>query len=272
MIKAIAKPFIQVLLKKKIAVSRWSLLKALIKLAVLKRLKKTAKGVKFRLGSYFINAPDYDVISILLKEKFVDEEYYFQTDSVRPIIIDCGANVGISALYFKCLYPHCQIHCFEPYDQAYEYLVKNVEENRLKDVFLYRKAISDIDGEVSLYIPADENIINATVVKNPVLPSHKMVQSMKLSGFLKSFNEVDLVKLDVEGTETDIIHELYSSGELASAKIKAFTIEYHTKTNGSPKFITDELTGSGYKIASKTLFPENPESDILLYAKKTLTN
>ncbi|RYF84783.1 MAG: FkbM family methyltransferase, partial [Chitinophagaceae bacterium] len=76
-------------------------MKTLLRLAILKRWSSAKKGVTVRLGQYIINGPDYHVISTLLKEKFVDEEYYFSPDDVRPVIIDGGANIGISVLYFK---------------------------------------------------------------------------------------------------------------------------------------------------------------------------
>src|SRR5690242_16797657 len=39
------------------------------------------------------------------KQLFVDEIYRFETKEPRPYIIDGGANVGLSVLYFKTLFP-----------------------------------------------------------------------------------------------------------------------------------------------------------------------
>jgi FkbM family methyltransferase len=266
-LKSILKPFFQILRRPPAAVSRWQLLKTLIQLAFLKRLRKNEKGVKVKLGRYTINGPDYQVISTLLKEKFAEDQYYFQSGTTQPIIFDCGANIGISMLYFKNLYPDCQIHCFEPFDGAYEYLEKNVRENRFKNVFLYRKAISGTEGEVALFTPADQNVINATLIKNKMMSSYKMVQSIKLSTFIRDFNEVDFIKLDVEGAEAGIISDLTCSGELAKKKIKNLTMEYHIQMNGDQlRSSMQELMTCGYKVESKILFPKNPQSDILLTA------
>ena len=105
-----------------------------------KTLTKKNEDVEVKLGEVIINAPDYHIISILLKEKFIDEEYLIELGSSRPIIIDCGANIGVSLIYFKYLYPHSEVHCFEPYTFAFEYLQKNVAENKLKRQ-LFRRAI-----------------------------------------------------------------------------------------------------------------------------------
>src|SRR5574343_383343 len=41
-----------------------------------------------------------------LEEIFETEIYKFQTQDEIPYIIDCGANFGLSILYFKKLYPN----------------------------------------------------------------------------------------------------------------------------------------------------------------------
>ena len=40
--------------------------------------------------------------------------------------IDCGANIGISILFFKKQYPDCTIMAFEPNPHAFPLLEKNV--------------------------------------------------------------------------------------------------------------------------------------------------
>lgn len=265
MITAILKPFIETLFKRRIAISRWSLLKTLIRLAFLKRFFSAKKEVKVRLGTFVIHAPGYDEVSTLLKEKFADEEYYFSSENPKPVIIDGGANIGISVLYFKSLYPEAEIHCFEPYALSFEYLEKNVRVNNLKNVFLHRSALGAENGEILLFVP-DNNTINATVVKSETMSS-VVVQSTSLSLFIQKLNHVDLLKLDVEGAEVDILTDLYHSGELANRRVKTFIIEYHTAVNGSEKSFCEMFTTCGYTVSTKVLFPANPQSDILITAK-----
>ncbi len=240
-------------------------MKTLLRLAILKRWSSAKKSVTVRLGQYIINGPDYHVISTLLKEKFVDEEYYFSSDDVRPVVIDGGANIGISVLYFKCLYPDCEIHCFEPYDVAYSYLEKNVRDNKFRNVSLHREAIGSEEWRLSLFIPGD-NIINASVIETGAMPSI-VVQSISLSAFLQQFDRIDLVKLDVEGAESEIIGDLYNSGLLATGRVKRFIIEYHTAMNGSEQHFCEMFTTCGYMVTTKVLFPANSQSDVLITAE-----
>src|SRR5688572_8635835 len=39
--------------------------------------------------------------------------YRFETPSESPQIIDCGANIGLSVIYFKRLFPAARITAFE---------------------------------------------------------------------------------------------------------------------------------------------------------------
>ena len=48
-----------------------------------------------------------------LKEIFI-ENIYKQTLREKPYIIDCGANIGMSVIYMKQLYPQAEIIAFEP--------------------------------------------------------------------------------------------------------------------------------------------------------------
>src|SRR5687768_2021146 len=38
-----------------------------------------------------------------VQEIFIDEVYRFRPSCANPLIIDCGANIGLSAIYFKGL-------------------------------------------------------------------------------------------------------------------------------------------------------------------------
>ena len=50
----------------------------------------------------------------LYREVFAEREYWFATDNPRPLILDCGSNIGMAILFFKSLYPDAEITAFEP--------------------------------------------------------------------------------------------------------------------------------------------------------------
>ncbi len=58
-----------------------------------------ARAVRFL--RYRIRVPDCLSFLWQFKEIFAEESYYFRADTPTPVIYDCGANVGLSCLYFK---------------------------------------------------------------------------------------------------------------------------------------------------------------------------
>src|SRR5215203_7438092 len=68
------------------------------------------------------------------QELFVNEIYKFKADTSTPVIIDCGANIGLSILYFKKIYKQAQIEAFEPDGKNFELLVQNCNINGLQQV------------------------------------------------------------------------------------------------------------------------------------------
>jgi FkbM family methyltransferase len=263
-------PFVKLLSRKRnFVLPRWAILSSLTQLAILKRIGSANKSVNIKLGKYQIHGNNYGLLSFLIKEKFVDEEYYFTTKAISPVIIDCGANIGVSALYFKCLYPNAIIHCFEPHPVAFQLLQQNITDNKLGNVFLYEKALSDVEGTLSLHLSTSNELINSSIVVNSESGGHTMVKSTKLSQFLENFDRVDLIKIDVEGAETEIIVDLVKNTVLNSGKIKEFIIEYHYNKQKDPaafnQFI-DSFRKNGYTVSSKILYPEQEESDLIVTA------
>lgn len=61
------------------------------------------------LLGYRIRFMDEGSFRHLFYEIFATGSYFFQSDSANPLIFDCGANIGMSILFFKKLYPNARI-------------------------------------------------------------------------------------------------------------------------------------------------------------------
>lgn len=262
------RPFM-LLLKKDRLFPRWAVLRTLLRLAVLRRLHRTQGSVRIRFMGNTLYGPDYATMSVLIKEKFVDEEYRFEATSPSPVIIDGGSNIGISVVYFKWLYPDAEIHCFEPASDTFGWLERNVRENGIKHVFLHRSALSREDGIEKLFIPATRGHINASLILSAGDGDAQVVPVVRLSGFLKSFDVVDLVKLDVEGSEYDVVKELNDSNVLRSGKIRRFIIEYHHLVAGRMEALVRMMETCGYKTKQHKLFAGREVSDYIITAWRT---
>src|SRR5437773_1931564 len=103
---------------------------------------KTRKidGISFS----FLNEKEFE---FLYHEIFKVEEWRFTAKTPSPFIIDCGAHIGISVLYFKKLYPRAKIAAFEPNPDTFKLLELNIRQNNLSDVKLVNAAISNSTEE-----------------------------------------------------------------------------------------------------------------------------
>ena len=94
-----------------------------------------------KVNSWNLLIPDAASFLPSYKEIFVDRIYQFRSESTAPKILDIGANIGLSVLFFKHLYPQAEITAYEADPKIFNYLQRNVFENSYHDVELVNKAV-----------------------------------------------------------------------------------------------------------------------------------
>lgn len=162
-------------------------------------------------------------------EIFVREIYRFQPVSNTPVIIDCGANIGLSVLYFAKHYPNAHIICFEPDEDNFHILETNSKTNFQgnKNIQLNKSAIWIDNGKISFY--SDGTEASSVIVKNNNA-SIITVNAIRLKDILQQYQVVDFLKMDIEGAEYDVMKDCRS--ELH--RVNNLFLEYHglaTETN-----------------------------------------
>jgi FkbM family methyltransferase len=176
------------------------------------------------LLGYTVQFHNYSELINLFEELFIHQVYLFKSTNVNPHIVDGGSNIGLSILFFKKIYPSCRILAFEPDLKSYELLCRNIAANHLSSVTLFHAALSNQEGTATLFSHKNEpgsltmRLINSSDVSNGVI-----VPVKKVSTYIHE--EVDLLKLDVEGSEIDILQDLIQSQKLKL--IKQLILEFH---------------------------------------------
>lgn len=199
-----------------------------LKLTLLKAFNINSATV--RLAGYTVHFGSLPQLKLLFKEIFVRENYKFDTSS-RPYIIDGGANIGLAVLYFKKQFPEAQIVAFEPNPESFRCLKLNIEVNQISGVEIHNAALSGVAGMISFYTSSDMRIadIGASAVKKHVHHYHSSkgevienkVESKALSPFIDK--QVDLLKLDIEGSEGGVFNEISDKFHLINHSV----MEYH---------------------------------------------
>ena len=150
-----------------------------------------------------------------LKEIFI-EEIYKQMLPENAVIIDCGANIGLSILYLKKIAPSSTIYGFEPDENNFVLLTKNIKSYKLENVFLKQEAVWKEDCELSF---SNDASMSSKIDTNSI-SLHK-VKAIRLKNMLNQ--KIDFLKIDIEGAEFDVIKDC---DELL-CNVKNLFIEYH---------------------------------------------
>ena len=110
---------------------------------VLRRLKKMPRYTKTTVSLANIEWQLIDPASFVFQyaEIFQKQIYQFPAQTPAPRIIDCGANIGLSVIYFKRLHPESRITAFEPDPQIFSVLKDNIRQCGYADVELVNKAV-----------------------------------------------------------------------------------------------------------------------------------
>ena len=183
-------------------------------------------------GGLTISYIDREEFDALWGEIFRVKQYVFSCKTDTPFIIDCGAHIGLSILYFKRCYPRAHIIAFEPNPQTFEILTQNIKQNHLEDVQLINAAASTLDGETQLYTRCDTTTRwGDTGLKGAIVGSEQQwraipVKAVRLSSYIT--RPTDYIKMDIEGMEETVLHEIEEKLPL----INEIRLEFHyTSTN-----------------------------------------
>jgi|APSaa5957512622_1039677.scaffolds.fasta_scaffold81946_2 FkbM family methyltransferase len=190
------------------------------------------KVENIKVLGYKIDTPDMASFLGQFREIFVDDNYKFIAKSDEPVIYDCGANIGLSCLYFKSLYPKAKITAFEADKNIAEILSINLNNNNIKDVIIVDSAVWIHDDGVEFVAEgSDGGSIQGSGSKNKI-------PSVRLKGILeKSKRKIDLLKIDIEGAEYEVIKDCEKSLD----NVKNIFIEYHS-WNNSPQKLSEILS------------------------------
>jgi FkbM family methyltransferase len=225
---------------------------------------------------FHVEFPNYRGFVYLVEEIFVQAIYQFKARNNRPLIYDCGSNIGISVLYFKWLYPDSRVVAFEPGRETFTFLRKNVELNELTDVELHNVALSDHSDSVPFH-SSNTASVSASLISERQTKSSQMevVQCSMLSSYLNE--PLDFLKMDIEGAEILCIPELVRSGKFR--QISQMAIECHHNVIPKKNVLTSilvplEANQYTYHVSSHVRLPliQKTGQDVMVYADRDLSS
>lgn len=201
----------------------------------------------------------YDLYSVIGKRIFLDGA--FEEEEIRffegmldrlnhkVTIIDVGANIGVHSIRLAAGRSNVEVYAFEPSGGTADMLRNNIELNKLASrIHVVRNAVSDCLGQATFYECEDnafsslkdthrKKVINTSVV--PVTTIDKFVEENGISNLA-------LIKVDVEGFETEVIRGAVSTLERISPDLFV-EIYGGVCSNPDPEGTVKLITSLGYK-------------------------
>jgi len=185
----------------------------------LNELPRFQAGTTTILGSEarFTDGPSF---LFMYHEIFESEIYKFETDSPRPYIIDAGANIGLSIIYFKKLFPNAQIVGFEPDKTIFKVLEENLASFGLADVQVINKAVWHEETSLKFFSEgSDAGRLDVDGAHHGLI----LVGTASLRPYLIG-KRVDFLKIDIEGAETIVLQDCKD----LLGNVERMFVEYHS--------------------------------------------
>lgn len=178
-----------------------------------------------RLWGQELFFPDYESFGLLFDEIYMQGIYLFRSANERPNIIDCGANIGLATAFFLTQYRDATVTAFEPDSEAFLFLDRNREVNRWAGVTLHRTAVHREVGARAFYSHAQASVVSSfrRGLGGPAPSQVLEIPTVRLSSYIE--RRVDLLKLDVEGSEIPVFEDLAESDKMRL--IDQIIMEYH---------------------------------------------
>ncbi len=189
-------------------------------------------------------------ISIIF-ERFLFEEYKeIPYSNDNEYLIDVGANVGDSAIYFAN--KGYNVIALEPLPHICDIARKNIELNPdIKDQITFiNKACSCKKGYTEINFNADD-----TAGANEYLPSNEKikVETITIEDIIKEYDiKPSILKIDCEGCEVNVIKHSDLS------MFKKIIFEYHTNITGvDENILVDILKKQNFKVVNQIKFKQD---------------
>ena len=164
--------------------------------------------------------------------------FYLHPDNLnnQSVIYSFGLGEDISFDLAVINKFNCKVYGFDPTPKSLQF-VEQFDENNL---IVRGIGIGKTKGSLNFYLPKNPNHVSGSLLKNHNLDTQieVMVDNFKnLAGYY-NHKEIDVLKMDIEGTEFEVIPDIINS----SIIVKQLLVEFH------PRFYLD-----GYFRLFKTL-------------------
>ena len=180
------------------------------------RLKNIKAPIKLRMKGASDKTTFYHV--------FLNREYDIQLPEAPQYIIDAGANIGLVSVFFANKYPNATIISIEPDKGNFDVLLTNVKA--YPKIIPLQTALWSRSCHVRI---KDTNVGTTEFTVEPCHPEEpSALKAVSLEDIMLQyqFPRIDLLKVDIEGSEKYLLSENY---EYWLSRTETLVIELHDR-------------------------------------------
>jgi FkbM family methyltransferase len=176
-----------------------------------------------------------------------DWVFYPNLINSKSRILSFGVGKNLSFEYELVSQFACKVDVFDPTPKSIDWFRKN---NSVQSVVMYEYGVANADGFLEFMPPENPDHVSHTAVKGVYKTVPIQLKVQKLSTILENLQiqNVDILKMDIEGFEYPVIKDLITSG----IRPVQILIEYHHRFHGfsfeSTKISVDSLREYGYQV------------------------
>ena len=150
-----------------------------------------------------------------------------KTGACPEYIIDAGAHIGCSSIYYALKYPRARILAVEAEASNYRQLCRNVE--KIPAIRPLHAAVFHRSGQVVVTNPGDQPWGFQVGVLNEGSPNaDSTIRAMTIGELIQfsGFPHIDVLKLDIEGAEREIFE---ADAQTWLPLVRIMTVELHDR-------------------------------------------
>lgn len=187
---------------------------------------KTGNWNNFKLKKlkhpFSIRDNPYDFAT--LEEVVLKEEYDIELSFEPRTIIDGGANIGLTSIFFANKYPDAQIVSVEPEAGNFQMLRKNTKQ--YPNISLLNAGIWNRNTNLTIVDTGKGH--NSFTVEELSVPTKNSIEAISIVDILheRKWKTIDILKLDIEGSEKNVFEKNYESW---LPSVKVLVIELHDR-------------------------------------------
>jgi len=192
-------------------------------------------------------------------------EHVYTSDFYRPadgdVIVDAGANIGLFSIYVARQNPRCRVIALEPFAENFQYLQANVAEACPRNVTCREIAMGADFGRGQMQAVGERSLDHMLRYDADETGG---ISVIPLAGLfdLAHAEEIDFLKVDIEGSEHDVFAG--ASSELLS-RFKRIAMEYHDQIAPGTLDLLRRVLHSSHEI---TVRPSHMEGCGILLARR----